>query len=347
MKKSIVLIIILFFSVQCKNPVHNKDDLDKIIKEFNQEFDKANNLRFDYKEEHHNAFDFQLDNSKYLQKIIDELKLHEEKNIINHYKLFYVAFASLNPDNYEIDRAKIYFNDVNPRDSAWVNIPQAYFSFHLLFPAEEFERIQNEFLENSSSRFIKVTILANKLPSLKSENPDKFNEIFSLIKNEYNDLTFAKSIIRMFEENSALKIGSEIPDFKFVSLEDTTKVFTKDGLLGRKYLIDFWATWCKPCLEEIPFIEKAHIEYDKNELFILSVSIDRKKEAVEKYRNDFHPMNWENIFLSGTDKKKIISDFEIIGIPKPFLINEEGKIIAMDFELRGDKLAETLAKYIK
>jgi thiol-disulfide isomerase/thioredoxin len=114
---------------------------------------------------------------------------------------------------------------------------------------------------------------------------------------------------------------SDVPQFSFTSLEGKT-VAMKD--LGNKVLIvDFWATWCGPCREEIPHLNELYSELKSKGLEIVGISMDTDgtdgvKDFVREFRIQYP-------IVMG-DEKVAESFGGIIGLPTTFIIDRDGKI---------------------
>ena len=112
---------------------------------------------------------------------------------------------------------------------------------------------------------------------------------------------------------------------------------------GTRYvLVDFWATWCGPCIEEIPTLADLYREYHDKGLDIFSVSFDGNKSRWVNYIQE-HEMTWHNVseLHGGGDKIKAWHDYGCLGIPLTILIDaSSGTIIARD--LRGDELRKKI-----
>src|SRR5687768_263175 len=73
----------------------------------------------------------------------------------------------------------------------------------------------------------------------------------------------------------------EMPDF---SISDTSgKTWNAEAMKGKLVLIDYWATWCPPCKEMFPVLDKLHAKYKQRGFELLSVSVDQKKADLDKY----------------------------------------------------------------
>ena len=114
-------------------------------------------------------------------------------------------------------------------------------------------------------------------------------------------------------------------------------------LLGKYTLIDFWASWCSPCLLQVPDLKEAYNNYHEKGFEIIGISVDSKekrwKSAIRKY-----DMNWPHLSDLKGWKSKASEDYNVTFIPFNMLLDENGKIIAKNLhsnELQ-DKLNELL-----
>ncbi|MBV8255165.1 MAG: TlpA family protein disulfide reductase [Chitinophaga sp.] len=91
---------------------------------------------------------------------------------------------------------------------------------------------------------------------------------------------------------------------------------------GKYVLLDFWATWCPPCMAKIPFLKDIRKKYPVDKLEIISVSLDHTKAQCQRTVHS-KGMNWIHIY----DRQNIPSAYGISYIPTLFLIDPKGKII--------------------
>lgn len=177
-------------------------------------------------------------------------------------------------------------------------------------------------------------------------NLDELKRIYADLQSNYGDLREISFFVNQLNPNQKIFKGKPVPGFT-VYLMDEKKNITNKDLLGKFYIIDFWATWCAPCVAEMPNMHDAYKKYRKKNFEILSLSLDPRIASVKKFRKEKWPMPWFNTFLQGYDKTLMTETFEVQGIPRPILIDPEGVIIATESDLRGNNLEKTLAKFLE
>ena len=134
------------------------------------------------------------------------------------------------------------------------------------------------------------------------------------------------------EERPTLSLGDIAPEFEARQLNGST--FRLADYWGKKaVLIDFWATWCGPCIDEIPTIKRIAETYRDQGLEVVGVSLDRDEKALRDFVEK-EKLSYVQVF----DKEKaqaIAKSYSVWGIPSVFLINKNGVINAL--KLRGDR----------
>ncbi|MEM8509583.1 MAG: TlpA disulfide reductase family protein [Bacteroidota bacterium] len=139
----------------------------------------------------------------------------------------------------------------------------------------------------------------------------------------------------------AIAEGAQLPEFEIDLLSRKEKI-TNNDLKGKITLIDFWATWCKPCIEELPNIERNYENYKNKGFEVFSISMDADTSRLDKYLAE-NPFPWElSAHLQDGFKSQMAKDFQLIAIPKPVLVDANGKIIAMDTDVREENLEKQL-----
>jgi peroxiredoxin len=137
------------------------------------------------------------------------------------------------------------------------------------------------------------------------------------------------------------KVGKPAPAFVTEDIKGDPVRLT--SFRGKYVLVDFWATWCAPCISELPGLQAAYRAYHEAGFEIIGVSLDENKTAVAdfaKVRN----IPWPQVH-NGSSSADLVDLFGVITIPAVYLIDPEGTILRLD--LRGKALEDTLSRMIK
>ncbi|MDB4887473.1 MAG: resA [Gemmatimonadetes bacterium] len=126
------------------------------------------------------------------------------------------------------------------------------------------------------------------------------------------------------DELFPVSVGSDAPPLRAVTLDSTHRVKTLADYKGRVVLLNVWATWCEPCREEMPSIEKLHREFGPQGLSVVAVSLD--DAGTESHIRDFvkqYGLTFEILHDPSQVTKK---NYQLTGFPETFIIGREGKI---------------------
>ena len=143
-------------------------------------------------------------------------------------------------------------------------------------------------------------------------------------------------------------VAEELPGIKNIVIHKAPKTYDNVIFLDKKdqkinineyrgnlLVLNFWATWCEPCKEEMPSLDSLQINTELNYLKIFAINIGKENsDKVNKFFKDFNIKNFEPYFDSPTTLAKM---FSLRGVPTSILINKEGKEFAriigsIDFE---------------
>ena len=136
--------------------------------------------------------------------------------------------------------------------------------------------------------------------------------------------------------------GAPVPAFEVPGLR-SSETFTRDDFRDQYLLLDFWATWCGPCIEELPTLRTAYQKYKDEGFTILSLSLDRSAETVRSFARE-NEMSWNHALAR--EGRALRDRFDVTGIPKPILVAPDGTILAHDGAVRGRNLIELLDEHL-
>ncbi|MBN2805389.1 MAG: AhpC/TSA family protein [Prolixibacteraceae bacterium] len=188
----------------------------------------------------------------------------------------------------------------------------------------------------NSSPVSAYVYLMNFFQEAELEELDSILAVFEPIK--------ASEFVGAIQERAdALRVsgkGALAPDFTLSDMNGTP--VTLSSLRGKYVLIDFWASWCQPCMIEMPNVIEQYKAYKDKGFEIMGVSLDRDREAwvstVERFE-----MNWLHGWdMEGEEPGAVANMYGVTGIPHTVLLDREGKIIEKN--LRGPALKAKLAE---
>ncbi|WAA11050.1 redoxin domain-containing protein [Fervidibacillus albus] len=132
-----------------------------------------------------------------------------------------------------------------------------------------------------------------------------------------------ESIETVTEPTVGLEIGEKAPEFVLETLNGETLAL-KD-LRGKTVLLNFWASWCPPCREEMPDMQKVYEQFKDENIEIVAVNLTYGRETVEKAKNFQQELNLT--FPIPLDKKAEVTKlYQIIPIPASYFIDRDGII---------------------
>lgn len=123
--------------------------------------------------------------------------------------------------------------------------------------------------------------------------------------------------------------------------------FDLASLQGKTVLVDFWATWCGPCIAELPTVRECYAKYHDRGFEVVGISLDNDKQRLDDFLKR-EPLPWPVLFSDDPQatgwSHPLAEYYGIMAIPRAILINKEGKVVAL--QARGEDLWDLLAKEI-
>ncbi len=122
-------------------------------------------------------------------------------------------------------------------------------------------------------------------------------------------------------EPRVINAGDTAPDFSITT--DTGKTVTRDTFGGKLLVLNFWATWCAPCIEEIPTLDAFQRQFAKQGVVVLGVSIDRNEKVYRRFLD-----RAQVSFQTARDPEANISaSYGTFQVPETYIIDRSGKVI--------------------
>ena len=214
-----------------------------------------------------------------------------------------------------------------------------------------FDRLLAEHKGDKSDAVAQVLILKAVVYLQLIGDLDKAEAAFRQLKTEMPESSQAKEVDQALEAiakqkaaqriQDAMKVGTPFPDFAEKDLAGEPLSVGK--FKGSVVFVDFWATWCGPCVEEMPRIIELYKKYHARGLEIVGVSLDREESALKEFIAQ-RKMTWPQFYDGKFWENKLAVQYGVLRIPFNVLVDGEGRIVARD--LHGAELEAAVAKLL-
>ena len=179
--------------------------------------------------------------------------------------------------------------------------------------------------------FISIFLILTTISS-SSYSKDEKSIINSFLKEELEDFELSKE-------------KQNISDLKFK--DDEGKEISFSDFQDKVLLVNFWATWCAPCIKEMPSLDRLKKKINKN-FDVIAVSVDR--DGVKKVKDFFNENKITNLEEYFDTKNSLAKEMNLIGLPTSFFINKKGDLIGYfqgDLEWDNNTVIEFINYLIK
>lgn len=235
------------------------------------------------------------------------------------------------PDPYQnipLDDEEEYKNNKNYR-----NFLQSVFFAKEIGKAQEsgnsvsFAKSMSDGLNEMPAGAIREGIAKETAYIISSGDADN-EALYKSIMESTSDKEFKEKITERMEKLRALKTGADSP--VFVNYENYNGGTTSlTDLKGKFVYVDVWATWCGPCLSEIPAFKDLVNRYKGKNITFVSISIDAESDK-ETWRQMIQEKetDWMQLFAEANWNSSFVKDYGVNAIPRFIFIDQEGKIVA-------------------
>lgn len=198
---------------------------------------------------------------------------------------------------------------------------------------------KKQFVQENSNSYFGLMLLSEMFNRNEITGPEA-TALLDKLSPKLNSNDLATKLKTSIEAKKKADVGGMAPDFEAPS-PDGSVVSLKDAM-GKYTIIDFWASWCRPCRIENPNVVNVYNKYHDKGLNIISVSLDKpgqKDRWVKAIADD--KMDWYHVSNLRFWQDPIARQYNVRSIPATFLLDEEGRII--DKNLRGAALQKKIA----
>lgn len=199
---------------------------------------------------------------------------------------------------------------------------------------------KKSFITDNTDSFFSLMLL-NEMVSRKEISGAEARQLVKNLPPKLDQTVIARDLKETIANLSKAEVGSLAPDFSAPTPEG--KNLSLKDAMGKYTIIDFWASWCKPCRRENPNVVSVYNKYHDQGLNIISVSLDRngqRQRWLQAIEDD--NMDWYHVSNLKFWQDPIAKQYNVKAIPATFLLDENGTIIAKN--LRGQALHTKMAE---
>jgi peroxiredoxin len=214
---------------------------------------------------------------------------------------------------------------------------------------KEFDNLLAKHKGEKTDEIAQILFMKGMLYLQVLDNTDKGVAAMELIKRDFPDTKSGKEADKILdsvkEQEEVRKIsrslveGSKFPDFEETDVAD--KPLSIAGYKGKVVLVDFWATWCRPCVMELPNVLETYKKHHAKGFEIIGISLDKDKEKLTNFTKA-KEMTWQQFFDGKMWENKLAVKYGVRSIPMTYLLDTEGKIIGKG--LTGEDLEAAVDK---
>ena len=178
------------------------------------------------------------------------------------------------------------------------------------------------------SQDLAITLL-NGFYSKISSNKERSKDYLDLIKRLTTHQPFIDAAEKQYQEvinSKGLNEGDDSPTFSYESVDG--KTISLSDLKGKYIYIDVWATWCGPCIKQVPYLKQLEERYHHKNIVFVSISVD-KENVKEKWKQMIidKELGGVQLFADKSFDSDFMNAYAVNSIPRFILINPEGKIV--------------------
>ena len=203
---------------------------------------------------------------------------------------------------------------------------------------------KKKLVEENPNSIVSLMVLQDMI-NTQMYSTAELRELYEGLSPELQTTSLGKTIQENLEKLGRTDVGSMAPEFTAPTPEGA-QLALKDAL-GEVTLVDFWASWCKPCRVENPNIVETYNKYHDKGFNIVQVSLDRpgqKDKWLEAIQED-DLGQWHHVSNLMFWQDPIAAEYGVRAIPAAFLLDAEGRIVAKN--LRGDELGKKVGELLE
>lgn len=325
-------------------------DIDKVM----QQTDPADFVQFLERERKQKESMYLLFNEDPDKHLTDEFKTFLQTEFDYDQWLKLLTYGDVYQGRHRLDTSFLSFldtalvlNDLSLGNENYRDFITAFVHYRCRYQANSQESIyvqlyhySKNYLAGRTKYFTMAQFLAT---ALRKENPPVVLPIYEdfIKENPYYELD--KVVLDPFQKANQFAAGTVAPDFALKNAQG--EVVELSQFKGKVVYLDFWASWCRPCMQKIEALQALEPQFEGKDVVFLHVSLDRSPDV---WRNTLKEKQFtgQHLFFD-PNHSEITDDYEVLSVPKFFLITQEGNFAFTPSSFDSKELELTLLKLLQ
>jgi len=173
----------------------------------------------------------------------------------------------------------------------------------------------------------------------KERTLEEIQTLYERLSPRVRNSNVGKVLKQTLDGKTAISVGHIAPDFTLITLDGTE--LRLSSLRRKCVLLDFWASWCGPCIKEAPNVRRVYEKYKSKGFEVLSVSLDDDKDKWAQAISR-HNLNWLHVSSLKGWQCPVAKLYQVSAIPAMFLLDKDGRIVSV--KARGEVLEQEVSK---
>lgn len=266
-----------------------------------------------------------------LQVVLDSVSTVSGSPENDLYAAFRKEYQAVNDEMTQI------YADARSEDKAVAEAAKAKYEALI----DKFTKTLKDYVSSNPKSLLAGKTLADFRYNLSEEDQ---TEILAKADSVFKSAPGVDKLIAHLEVLKKVSVGKTFTDFEAADVKGEVKKLSDYVGNGKYVLVDFWASWCGPCRQEMPNLVSLYKKYKSKGFEIVGVSLDNDKAAWEKGIKDLN-ITWPQLSDLKGWQSESAALYGVNSIPHVLLIDKEGTIIAK--QLRGEELEKKLEELLK
>lgn len=264
--------------------------------------------------------------------------------------MLYAEFASDAGCSIGADAAREALEKIDPADPLWA------LKFSSLSATTEalrevdralVERYEDAVIERNGEANLVAGVLVSRLEQPKLD-PERAREFFKKLKDKRFEGTFG-AMVAVSLDPDRLDAGDPVPEFSVPAVDGGAEL-SRASLLGKPYVLEFWGTWCGPCVEGMPELHTAYAKANGVKsakdaagwrafvppaapaVEFVTIAVHEPADAVAEFRRTQWPMPWKHGVAGEKDSQALLEKFNVAGVPTQFFVDATGTVVQREGE---------------